>query len=89
VRVLTLVILVTCEIEIRRATVQGQPHANVPISKVTRAKRTGGVAQAGERLLCKCKTLSSSPSTAITTITRPLQKKKKDRRNRKEKKKLR
>jgi hypothetical protein len=32
------------------------------ISKMTRAKWTGGVAQAVECLLCKCKTLTSNPS---------------------------
>jgi hypothetical protein len=34
-----------------------------PISKITRAKRTGGVAQIEERLLCKCEALSSKPTT--------------------------
>jgi hypothetical protein len=29
-----------------------------PISKITRAKWTGGVAQAAERLLCKCEALN-------------------------------
>jgi hypothetical protein len=33
-----------------------------PISKVTRAKWTGGVAQAVERLLCNREALSSNPS---------------------------
>jgi hypothetical protein len=33
-----------------------------PISKITRAKWTGGVAQAVGCLLCKCDTLSSYPS---------------------------
>jgi hypothetical protein len=33
-----------------------------PISKITGAKRTGGVAQAAECLFCKCKALSSKPS---------------------------
>jgi hypothetical protein len=32
-----------------------------PISKITRAKWTGGLAQAVEHLLCKCKALSSNP----------------------------
>jgi hypothetical protein len=31
-----------------------------PISKITRAKWTAGVAQAVEHLLCKCKALSSN-----------------------------
>jgi hypothetical protein len=33
-----------------------------PILKITRAKWTGGVAQAVEHLLCKCKALSSNLS---------------------------
>jgi hypothetical protein len=33
-----------------------------PISKITRAKWTGGVAQAVECMLCKHETLNSSPS---------------------------
>jgi hypothetical protein len=32
-----------------------------PISKTTRAKCTGGVAQVAEYLLCKCEGLSSNP----------------------------
>jgi hypothetical protein len=50
---------------IRRITVQGQPGKIVqkyPLSKITRAKWTGGVAQAVEHLLCKPATLSSNPS---------------------------
>jgi hypothetical protein len=35
-----------------------------PISKVTRVKRAGGMAQAVEPLPHKCKTLSSNPSIA-------------------------
>jgi hypothetical protein len=34
-----------------------------PISKITRAKWTGGMAQAVERLVCKCEALSSNPNT--------------------------
>jgi hypothetical protein len=34
-----------------------------PISKIAKAKQTGGVAQAVQHLLCKCKALSSNPST--------------------------
>jgi hypothetical protein len=34
------------------------------ISKITRVKRTGGVAQAVEHLFCKCKAQSSNPSSA-------------------------
>jgi hypothetical protein len=40
-------------------------HANIfqdPISKITRAKWTGGVAQLVEYLLCKCEALSSNSS---------------------------
>jgi hypothetical protein len=33
-----------------------------PISKITRAKCTGGVAQIVENLLCECEALSSNPS---------------------------
>jgi hypothetical protein len=33
-----------------------------PISKITRAKWTGGVVQAVERLFCKSEALSSNPS---------------------------
>jgi hypothetical protein len=62
----TPVIVATWETEIRRVTVQGQSGQIVqkthPISKITRANWTGGVAQAEEHLLCKCKTLSSNPS---------------------------
>jgi hypothetical protein len=60
---LTPVILATWEAEIRRITVQGQSRQIVcktPISKITRAKWTGGVAQMVERL-CKLKALSSKP----------------------------
>jgi hypothetical protein len=50
---LTFAILATCDIEIRKIKVQGQPrqiiHKN-PISKITRAKWTGGVVQAVECL---------------------------------------
>jgi hypothetical protein len=51
------VILATWEAEIRRIKIQ-----ETPISKITRAKWTGRVPQAGERLLCKPKALSSNPS---------------------------
>jgi hypothetical protein len=49
----------------RRVVVQGQPEQIVletRISKITRAKWTGGVAQVVELLLCKHKALSSNPS---------------------------
>jgi hypothetical protein len=52
---LTPIILYTWESEIKRIEVQGQPKQSVyetPISKITRAKWTGGV-QAVEHLLCK------------------------------------
>jgi hypothetical protein len=39
-----------------------------PISKITRAKWTGGVAQAVEHLFCKCKALSSNPSLTKKSI---------------------
>jgi hypothetical protein len=43
--------------------VQGQPEQIIPfISKITRAKWTGGVAQAVEHLLYKHEALSSKPS---------------------------
>jgi hypothetical protein len=45
--------------------IQGQPRQTVhetPISKTTRAKWTGGVAQGVEQLLCKHKVLSSNLS---------------------------
>jgi hypothetical protein len=44
--------------------VQGQPWQTVckiPISKITKAKLSGGVAQAVEHLLYKCKALKSTP----------------------------
>jgi hypothetical protein len=62
---LTRVILAILEAEIRRMLVWGQPRQIVqetPISKITRAKWTGGVAQAIELLLCKYEVLSSNPS---------------------------
>jgi hypothetical protein len=43
-----------------RITIQGQPGENVhetPISKITRAKWTGGMAQVVGRPLCKCEAL--------------------------------
>jgi hypothetical protein len=57
-------LLATWEAEIGRITVQGQPRqisSGDPISKITRAKWTGGAAQAGEHLLCKYEALSSNP----------------------------
>jgi hypothetical protein len=62
---LTPIILATWEAEIRWILVQSQPRKIVletPISKTTRTKWTGGVAQAADCLLCKCETLSSNPS---------------------------
>jgi hypothetical protein len=53
---LTPIILAIWEAEIRRIKVQGQANSSQdPISKITRAKWTGSVAQVVERLLCKCK----------------------------------
>jgi hypothetical protein len=62
---LTPVILTTWEAKIRRIMVWGQPRQIVlwePISKITRAKWTGGVAQEVQRVLFKYETLSSYPS---------------------------
>jgi hypothetical protein len=60
---LTPVILATWEADIRRIMVQGHPkqiiHKN-PISKITRAKWTGGAAQAIKHLFCKHEALSSN-----------------------------
>jgi phage portal protein BeeE len=52
-----------------------------PISKITRAKRAGGLAQVGEHLPHKCKALSLNPSTNPTPLpTPPPQKKRKRKR---------
>jgi hypothetical protein len=48
---ITPVILATWEAEIRKIEVGG--HDGVTISKITKAKWTGGVAQVIEHLLCK------------------------------------
>jgi hypothetical protein len=58
------IILDTCETEIRWTMVQGLPRQMGPISKITRAKWTGGVVQVIECLLCKSNALSSNPSLA-------------------------
>jgi hypothetical protein len=62
-----------------RIMVQGQ-HGQIvcetPISKITRAKWTGSVAQVIECLLCKCEALSSNPS--LTKKKKKRKKKKKD-----------
>jgi hypothetical protein len=58
-------ILATWEAEAGRITILSQPGQIVhetPISKITRAKLTGGVAQEVEWQLCKHKALSSNPS---------------------------
>jgi hypothetical protein len=58
------VILATWKVEITRIVSGGQPWQIVqdtPMSKITRAKWTGGVAQAVEHLLCKQKALSLNP----------------------------
>jgi hypothetical protein len=47
-----------------------------PISKITRAKRAGGVAQVVEPLPSKCKALSSNPKTK-----KKKKKKKKEKKN--------
>jgi hypothetical protein len=61
------VVLASWEAEIRRITVQDQPRTNnsqdPPISKLTRAKWTGGVAQVVEHLLYTYKVSSSNPSS--------------------------
>jgi hypothetical protein len=60
---LTSVILAIWEAEIRRITIEGQTkqiaHEN-HISKITKAKWTGSVAQVVEHLLCKCEALNSN-----------------------------
>jgi hypothetical protein len=45
----------------------GKTFCENPISKITRAKRAGGVAQGVERLLSKYEALSSNPNTAKQT----------------------
>jgi hypothetical protein len=68
----TSVIPATGKAEIERIVVRNQSLASSsqdPISKITRAKWTGGVTQAVECLLYKCKALSSNPC--------PIKKKKK------------
>jgi hypothetical protein len=63
------VILAIWEAEIWRIIVQGQPRQIVhetPISKITRAKWTGGVTQAVQHLPCKHEVLSSNPSTDLS-----------------------
>jgi hypothetical protein len=53
--------LATWKAEIEKTAVQGQPNQIVcetPISKITIAKWTGGMAQAVESLLCKHEALS-------------------------------
>jgi hypothetical protein len=67
--------LATWEAEIRRITVQGQSRQIVqetPISKTTRAKWTGGMAQAVEHLLCKHEALrrkkKKKPCVAVNLL---------------------
>jgi hypothetical protein len=63
--VFTQLILATWEAEIGKNSIWGQPRQIVPetpISKITRAKWTRGVAQVAEDLLSKCEVLSSNPS---------------------------
>jgi hypothetical protein len=57
------VIPATWESEIRRIKIRGHPQQIVhktPISKITKAKWTGGMVQGVEHLLCKHKVLSSN-----------------------------
>jgi hypothetical protein len=66
-----LVILATWEAEIWRITVQGQFGQIVPetsISKITKAKWTGGVTKKVEHLLCKHKALSADSSVKYNTL---------------------
>jgi hypothetical protein len=56
------VILAAWEAEIRGSGPAQTNSSQDLISKRNRAKWTGGVAQAVERLLCKCTALSSNPS---------------------------
>jgi hypothetical protein len=60
------VILATWEAEIWRISIWGQPFEENslrdPVSKITRAKETGGVAHVVEHLLCKHEVLSSNPT---------------------------
>jgi hypothetical protein len=58
-----VVILATWQTEIGSIKVQGQTRQIVhktpsPLSKITRAKQTGGVAQAVESLVCRREALS-------------------------------
>jgi hypothetical protein len=60
------IILANWDAEMGRIEVQGQHWQTIhetPISKITRAKWTRGVAQAKKHQLCKCKALSSNPSS--------------------------
>jgi hypothetical protein len=62
---LILIILATWETEIWRIMVKRPSQANSlqdPISKITKTKWTGGVAQSVECLLCKCRALTSNSS---------------------------
>jgi hypothetical protein len=61
------VILTTWEAEIQRIEVQDQSWQVESISKITKAKRAEGVAQAVEHWLCKCEALSSNSSTTKKT----------------------
>jgi hypothetical protein len=70
---LTPILLAAWEAEIRRIMVLGQPgqefmRTHLSISKRTRAKWTGGVAQVVKHLLCKCKALSSNTSVSLKKI---------------------
>jgi hypothetical protein len=52
------------KIERQWSSQPGQKERPPPISKITRARRAGGVTQAVARLPSKCEALSSNPSTA-------------------------
>jgi hypothetical protein len=70
VQELMAVIPATWGAVIWRRKVQSQPSQvrETPISKITRAKWTGGVAQVVEYLPCKSKALSSKPRPRGKTI---------------------
>jgi hypothetical protein len=57
---LVSIILTTWEAESRR--IAGQILQETPISKITRAKWTGGMAQVVKNPLCNCKALNSNLS---------------------------
>jgi hypothetical protein len=67
------VILATWGAEIRRimgSRLAGANSSQDPISKITTTKWTGGVAQAVECLLCKCKALNANASPSKNKKTK-------------------